>query len=223
MSTDAVCRSEAIGHTAGHDGWGSDGHALRRVRRCRVEASRLGTWQDGCPWRQSGAPLAGPVRDVDACEVRPAALGDAAAIVRLNRYVHDPHVAAEPADFRDVNSVAAHRFFGQLISRDEQVVLVAVDSDGQAIGYLWAQDQQRPENPFTQPTRTLYIHHVAVAPDARRRGAGAGLMAAVEAEAARRGITRLGVDHWTFNETAQRFFTAHRFEPYNVRMRRDLT
>lgn len=47
-------------------------------------------------------------------------------------------------------------------------------------------------------------------------------MSAVEDEARNRGITRLALDHWSFNEEAETFFRGLGFEPYNVRMRRSV-
>ena len=154
--------------------------------------------------------------------VRRATIDDSSSLAQLNQHVHVLHVEAEPSDFHDVEPADAQDFFAALFAGDEHVVFVALDAAGRAIGYVWAQDHQRPENPFTRAARTCYIHHVAVAPSSRGQGVGHSLMAAVETEALQRGIPRLALDHWTFNETAQRFFAGLGFQPYNVRMRREL-
>ncbi len=156
-------------------------------------------------------------------QVRRATINDSSSLAQLNQHVHALHVEAEPGDFHDVDPADTREFFVSLFVGDEHVVFVAVDAAGQAIGYVLAEDHQRPETPFTRATRTFYIHHVSVAPSAREQGVGNSLMAAVETEARRRGISRLALDHWAFNETAQRFFASLGFQPYNVRMRRELS
>lgn len=154
--------------------------------------------------------------------VRHAEADDAVTIAQLNQHVHVLHVEAEPDDFRGLNPADAVDFFGSLLRDPKNVLLLSEDASGQAVGYVWAQDQVRPDNQFTKPARALYIHHVAVAPEARGQGTGKSLVAAVEAEARDRGITRIALDHWAFNEAAHTFFASLGFEPYNIRMRRRL-
>lgn len=146
---------------------------------------------------------------------------EAAVIAELNQHVHGPHVDAEPDEFRTVTpDEAVPTFVAALADPAHTFFLATLGS--QAVGYVWAQELERPENPFTQPARSLFVHHIAVSPDARRAGVGRALMDAVEDEARRRGITRLGLDHWSFNADAARFFEALGFEVYNVRRRRRL-
>lgn len=152
--------------------------------------------------------------------VRHAEADDAVTIAQLNQHVHVLHEEAEPDDFRALDPAHAVDFFRSLLGDRANVLFLSVDAGGQAVGYVWAQDVERPGSPFTKPARMFYIHHVAVAPEARGQGIGKSLVAAVEAEARDRGITRIALDHWTFNATAQEFFLSLGFESYNVRMRR---
>ena len=154
--------------------------------------------------------------------VRYATMDDAVTIAHLNQHVHVDHAQAEPDDFVALDPADAVEFFASLLEDRANVLLLSEDADGQAVGYVWAHDQQRPGNPFTKPARTMYIHHVAVAPGARGQGIGKSLVTAVEAEARDRGISRIALDHWTFNETARNFFFSLGFKPYNTRMRRRL-
>lgn len=75
---------------------------------------------------------------------------------------------------------------GSTIGRHDDVVLVAV-MDGEAVGYLWAQDLSRPENPFTEHVRTLYVHHVVL--DPTTGGVGHALFGSVNQVARERDIT----------------------------------
>lgn len=158
----------------------------------------------------------------DRWQVRRADVGDAVALTRLNQHVQVLHVAAEPDDFHELDPAEAVAFFATLLEDPTHLVLIATNARQPAIGYVWAQDHERPTNPFTKPARTMYIHHVVVTPSARGQGVGRSLVAAVEAECRQRGITRVALDHWTFNEPAHRFFAGLGYVPYNVRMRREL-
>lgn len=155
-------------------------------------------------------------------EVRRADIDDAQVIAELNQHVHILHAEAEPDDFYDIDPADAVGFFEGLFENGSHLLFVAVDAASATIGYVWAQEQERPANPFTKPARTMYVHHVAVAPEDRGRGVGKSLVAAVEDEARQRTISRIALDHWTFNESAHRFFSNLGFQPYNLRMRRDL-
>lgn len=161
--------------------------------------------------------MARPTRWREGCRSPRATLAR-----QLNQHVHVLHAEAEPEDFHEIDPADAVGFFDSLFEGDANLVFVATDAARQAIGYVWAQDHERPKNPFTKPARTMYIHHVAVAPSARGRGVGKSLVAAVEAESRLRGISRVALDRWTFNEIAQNFFAGLGFVPYNVHMRREL-
>jgi len=157
----------------------------------------------------------------DTMRIEHAGVEHAAVIAELNQYVHALHVDAEPDRFRDLTPEEAEPVFVSML-RDRAPVVYVAASDDRWIGYIWAEQVQRPENPFTKPFRTFYIHHIAVTPEARHSGVGRALVDAVADEAQRRGVSSLALDHWSFNEDASGFFRALGFEPYNVRMRREL-
>jgi ribosomal protein S18 acetylase RimI-like enzyme len=56
------------------------------------------------------------------------------------------------------------------------------------------------------PADSVYVASLAVAPDARGRGVGSALMASVEAEARRRGATRLTLDVSRANAGGRAFY-----------------
>ena len=157
---------------------------------------------------------------MDDIAVRRAGPGDAAAVATLNRHVHDLHVQAEPEHFHATDGAEVESFFRQVIASAENVVLVAMGD--QPLGYVWAQDVVRARSAFTNQSRVMYIHHLAVAPAVRRTGVATSLCRAVEAEAQRRGIRDLALDHWAFNRDAAEFFGRHGYVDFNVRMRKRL-
>lgn len=154
-------------------------------------------------------------------EVRQATQSDAAVVASLNDHVHDLHVAAEPYDFRPTEPTEVQAFFSFILGATSHIVLLA--SAGKTpVGYLWMEDQARPANPFKNSTHVLSLNHISVDQLFRRRGVGRSLYAAAEAEARRRGIERLVMDHWTFNADAAAFFGSLGFESFNIRMRRQV-
>lgn len=157
----------------------------------------------------------------DSVRIEHAGVEHAAVIAELNQHVHALHVDAEPDQFHHLTPEEAAPVFAQMLRDREPVVYLAVSGE-RWLGYIWAEEAQRADNVFTKPFRTLYIHHVAVAPESRHSGVGRALVDAVADEARRRGLPSLALDHWTFNESAARFFQALGFEPFNVRLRRDL-
>jgi ribosomal protein S18 acetylase RimI-like enzyme len=66
--------------------------------------------------------------------------------------------------------------------------------------------------------QVLYIQHMAIAPEFRRRGVGTLLLSSAMESARIKGINRVELDVWTFNAEARRFYTKHGFEVFNERM-----
>lgn len=153
-------------------------------------------------------------------EVRRAHPSDAGVIADLNRYVHEDHVAAEPEQFHSTDPSELERFFERELALPDHIAFIAAGS--RPLGYVWAQELDRPRNEFANAIRLIYIHHLAVAPPARRLGVATALCRAVEEEAARRGIRDAALDHWTFNVAAAEFFKRAGFSDFNVRMRKRL-
>lgn len=100
--------------------------------------------------------------------------------------------------------------------------MLLATADGSPVGYLWLEDQSRPASPFKNPTHVLSLNHISVDPQFRRLGVGRSLYRAAEREAEERGVNRLEMDHWTFNEDAAAFFGSLGFESFNIRMRKQL-
>lgn len=153
--------------------------------------------------------------------VHSATPADAVHVARLNGYVHELHVAAEPYDFRPTNLAEVEAFFTFILNAPNHLVLLAEMGD-QSVGYLWLEDQARPMSPFKNATRVLSLNHISVDPGHRRTGVGRALYTAAEVEARSRGIDRLVMDHWTFNSEAAAFFGTLGFESFNIRMRKHL-
>ncbi|MBN1092570.1 GNAT family N-acetyltransferase [Blastococcus sp. TML/M2B] len=111
--------------------------------------------------------------------IRPAVTADGPRLVELDRATWSPENAVAP--LRD----DAADFFER---RPPDDVLVAED-DGAVVGYT----QFGRPTPLASNEHVLHIQGLAVAPSARRQGVARQLLEAAAAEAARRGIRKLGL------------------------------
>jgi ribosomal protein S18 acetylase RimI-like enzyme len=149
---------------------------------------------------------------------RPATEADLDILVEINRTVQTLHAALYPHDFKIIVDPSAVRAF--LSARLATIAIAEIE--GEPVGYIWFEDQLRPETPFTPTRPRLYVHHVAVSPHARRRGVGAALMDHVEQRAAFQGVEEIALDAWVANVEAKRFFRARGYLPLRLSLRKQL-
>jgi len=156
-------------------------------------------------------------------EVRAASETDFAALIRLNQVVQRLHAELYPGDFkREVDPSAMMTFFAARLADPKSAIGIA-KADCVPVGYVWFEVQARPETSLTPPRPRIYVHHISVAPEARRRGIAAALMRYVEHRAASEGIDEIALDTWADNLDAQHFFRSQGFAVFNVVLRKKLT
>jgi diamine N-acetyltransferase len=150
-------------------------------------------------------------------KIRPANLPDVEDLVSLNGHVQSIHAAAVPSLF--LNQPLAFEVasaFRKMLEDPAAVLLVAEEK--LPCGYLYAQFYDRPENWFRPAFRICNISHISVHPDARRKGVARRLIAAIVAEAEKRGFNRIELDVWSFNQDARAAFKQLGFQVFNERM-----
>ena len=153
-------------------------------------------------------------------EVRAASEADCAALIRLNQAVQRHHAELYPGDFkREVDPSAIMTFFAARLADPRSAIGIA-ETDCAPVGYVWFEVQARPEMPFTPSRPRMYVHHISVAPEARRRGIASALMRYVEQRAASEGINEIALDAWAANLDAQHFFRSQGFAVFNVMLRK---
>jgi ribosomal protein S18 acetylase RimI-like enzyme len=150
--------------------------------------------------------------------VRIATAADLDALAQLNQVVQSVHAELYPDDFR--TTVDAEGLKALLAPRLANVIIAEVDS--KPVGYIWFEMQTRPASPFSSARQRLYIHHLAVSPDARRRGVAGALMAHAEAYAEGEELDEIALSHWAANIGAQNFFAAQGFAPYQLLLRKKM-
>lgn len=148
--------------------------------------------------------------------IRTASLWDAGLLASLNRDVQRMHARMEPGVFKaDTDDAEVAAFFAARLARPEDHLRIFENADG-PVGYVWFEVQERAETPLTLARRRIYVHHLSVREDARRRGIASALMDHVEGEALARGIVNIALDTWAANAAAQGFFASRGFVPFNI-------
>lgn len=157
-----------------------------------------------------------PIKPLDI-HVRNALATDLEAIIELSAFVQRQHADALPDLFKaHSDSQQTRDKFRDFLADPTGLTLLA--EEGQPVGYLWAQFQNRPEGWTQFGMRLLYIQHMAVAPRFRRKGAGRMLLMRAIEIARQQGIKRVELDVWSFNSEARRFYMKHGFTVFNERM-----
>ena len=140
--------------------------------------------------------------------IRAAIDTDIAALFRLEQYVQDIHNEAHPDMFRaTLDTGAAAKRFADIMTKNNNLVLVAEEA-GEVIGYVWCQESQPFEGFHTKAEHTGYIAEISVAPEQRHKGLGKALVERAVAILKERGVTRIGVEFWSFNAQARSFFSS---------------
>ena len=151
--------------------------------------------------------------------IRFATAADLDTLAQLNQFVQSVHAELYPDDFN--TAVDAEGLKALLAPRLANVAIAELDCA--PAGYIWFEMQTRPASPFSPARRRLYVHHLSVAPDARRRGVGDALMAHAEAYTESEELGEIALSHWAANTGAQNFFAAQGFAPYQLLLRKKLS
>ena len=158
-----------------------------------------------------------------AVNVRTASVADLGVLIRLNQVVQNLHAALYPEDFKEVaDPSAVGAFFAERLI-DPKCAIYIAEADDVPVGYVWFELQVRLETPFTPSRPRIYVHHISVAPEARRRGIATALFHLVEQRAASENIREIALDTWAANLDAQHFFGSLGFVPLRMGLRKRLS
>jgi diamine N-acetyltransferase len=151
-------------------------------------------------------------------QVRLATVNDAEFISTLNADVQELHAAALPHLFKLPSSETFPAWaVTELLNTLHHYFFIG-QVNGEAIGYLYAEVRNLPENASRYATTHVYIHHISIKPRYQHRGYGEGLILAVGTLAHDKGITTMVLDVWSFNTHARAFFVKQGFAIFNERM-----
>ena len=155
--------------------------------------------------------------------IRPARPEDLAQLAAMGAELARFHHEQDPARFMYAPGFEEGylRWFGQELPRREVCFFVAEGQDRQASGYVYGRHEERNWN-------SLLDQHIAlvdlyVKPEARRCGAGAGLVRAFCGWARAQQVPQVVLSTMPRNKAAQALFASVGFRPTMIEMTCDLT
>ncbi|HIW28930.1 MAG TPA: GNAT family N-acetyltransferase [Candidatus Luteococcus avicola] len=154
--------------------------------------------------------------------LRSATRDDLPSLTALCREVQEMHVRGRPDLFADTDPHDIASYLASCFDGEGFSITVATRQE-QVCGYVLVQDIHRPASPFRNAEHALYIHHIGVAKDTRRCGAGSALMNSVKTQATAAQCTAIRLDSWAFNTEAHDFFAHHGYAPMNIVFENRLT
>jgi GNAT superfamily N-acetyltransferase len=161
--------------------------------------------------------------------IREATLLDYEALCGLFEEVDRAHREALPDLFQEAPGPSRDFVYVRaLITDSDYVVIVAEDRDaghgaGTLVGCLVAMVRSSPEVPILVPVRYAMVDTLVVAQAYRGLGVGRRLMARAERWARARGIPRIELNVFEFNEGARVFYEALGYVTFSRRMVKSLS
>ena len=139
-------------------------------------------------------------------QLRPAISDDEDVAFKLFEQAQTIHADAEPELFRPPErSELFDRFFEETLNDpDQHLVMACVDEN--VVGYILYSIGTRTKNLYQPERRVVYIHQLVVDENYRKAGCGSLLVEHAKQEARHRNITLVGVDFWSFNDSARACF-----------------
>lgn len=153
--------------------------------------------------------------------VRPARRDELDRVNELRRMVNDLHVGGRPDIFRAGFCTQLQQLLYTLYDSEDADVIVAV-SDGVICGFAAATVIRRPESPYNLERAFYHVEEFGVDERYRRRGVASALMAYLKNNAKARGLAKIELDVWGFNNDALAFYEAAGFTTYRRFMEADV-
>ena len=152
--------------------------------------------------------------------IRIAESKDLEAINELRRQVNEIHVSGRPDIFKPGFCKEFQDRTQWYLSSDENDIFVD-DQDGKITGMIMIDYITKPESPYGFERVFCHVAEICVDKECRRRGIAHNLIERVKEEAKKRGITRIELDVWAFND-AINFYEAEGFKTFRTFMEYDV-
>lgn len=149
--------------------------------------------------------------------IRQATSDDAQTLAQLNVHVQQVHADARPEVFKPPIDDAWVEAIADRIRSLEGTFFIA-EIDGEAVGYLYAEHIERPDNVFTYVREYVLIDQMSVNPEYYGTGVADQLMQTVKDWTSAQGIERIVLGVWAFNQRAIRFYEKQGFTHFIHRM-----
>jgi len=151
-------------------------------------------------------------------KIRKATKKDVKTLSALNAEAQKLHADAFPKIFKQPqNDNFAVQLVLEKLDEPGNYFYIA-NLNGEDIGYVYAKIIEIPENPFMFQWKFIHIDQISVKTKNQRMGCGERLLDEINKLAKDKGIKKITLDTWLFNEQAQAFFIKQGFVSFTNRM-----
>ena len=143
-------------------------------------------------------------------KIRPAQGADVPGLIQLLAQLDSFHAEIQPGFFRPAPRTPEE--LTRELGGPHHVYLVA-EEDGRLLGAASVRVHDTPAHPLMVPARRAMLQDMIVDVSARRRGVGAGLVAAARTWSQQRGAAVMLLTVWAGNDAAMDFYRAMGLQP----------
>ncbi len=145
---------------------------------------------------------------------------DLEAINELRRQVNDIHVNGRPDIFKPGFCKELEDHAERYLSSDNSDIFVD-EQEGKIAGMVMVDYISKPESPYGFARDFCHIAEICVDKEYRRRGIAHSLIERVKEETQKRGLSKIELDVWAFNDAAT-FYEAEGFKPFRTFLEYDV-
>lgn len=146
---------------------------------------------------------------------------DLVRVNELRKQVNDIHVEGRPDVFK-AGFGTELRDFARVIMNGENSNIIVAERNGVICGMACVDYVNKPETPFGNARKYYHVQEIAVDEAFRRQGVARELFEFMKADAASRGLSKIELDVWAFNESAIEFYGAMGFKETRIWMEYNL-
>lgn len=153
--------------------------------------------------------------------IRFAKESELARVNELRKQVNDIHVEGKPEIFRAGFNDELQDFIYKIWKDPEQKIVVA-ELNGIVCGFAVLHHIHRPENPFMLERDFMDVDEFCVDKEYRRQGIATKMISFIRNYTKEKGIKRLELNMWEFNQDALAFYEAVGFTTYRRYMEMEM-
>ena len=153
-----------------------------------------------------------------AITIRPATPDDYEGLLQVLRELDEHHLAEHPELFRRPDGPSrAREYIEELIQNPDKFLLVAEEA-GAVLGFAEGLILRAGNFPVLKPRSWVHLDNIAVLEARRGCGIGKLLLAEVRRWAAGRGLSRIELKVYRFNEGARAFYDGQGFRELSANL-----
>lgn len=145
--------------------------------------------------------------------VRLAKQDELERVNEIRKMVNDVHVNGRPDIYKAGFNDELKNYIYEIWNNENKDILVA-ERDGIICGFACVQYVNKPENPVMNARKFYDIDEFGVDVKFRRQGVATEMIKFIREDAKQRGMDRIELSVWEFNEGALAFYEAVGFKTY---------